>query len=313
MRKITLTAIALTILAVFASCGQERPETVSYEGMRWVLVQASATPVPGWVNASAWEAGNNNGDEVYYILVEGEAKTKEKAKIAAELARVSALAAAVKEISTTMLASACSGMLNGDSAVETYFERTTAAVSRNADTSGAFPVATYWEYGQYIDDEAGTKLDSYRYVIRYSISQRKLEEAMARAWEQTGGNYPDDIIAQVQANVPGLAGVTPQDTAQQTTQSGTQQTAQNDTQQTQQTTGTTAQADSGSAENITTGGRVRGQNTSGNVSSSVTSSSAGGRIRGQGSAGSSMSSSRRDNNDSLTNPRRRPATSSRIR
>ncbi len=210
MKKIgMLMAIAAFAgLMVTVSCGERGETTTTRAPVRavsWAVVQQSVTPTPEWVNFGTWETGTFNGDKVYMFVVEAEAATKEKAKIACELARVETIARYVKELSTTMLASATAGMLNDDAGLETYFEKTTAAVSKNVDTGGAIVVASYWEYGQEIDQDAGTKTDVWRYVIQYAISKAKVDQAMADAWRSTRQDYPQDLQNRVETQIPELS------------------------------------------------------------------------------------------------------------
>ncbi len=208
MKKTGMLLLALFMVGLVVSCGNSRGDggttRTTLSAIRWVPVRESATPTPEWVNGPGWTEGTFNGQKVYLITVEAEAATKEKAKIACELARVETLARAIKELSTTMLASATAGMLNDSEDLETYFEKTTAAVSKNVDTSGAIAAASYWAYGQYIDDDAGTKRDVWRYVIQYAISKAKVDAAMAGAWGDTRNNYPPELVNRVENTLGSL-------------------------------------------------------------------------------------------------------------
>ncbi len=169
MKKIgMIMAIATIVGLTVTACGGNRGETsttrAQVRAVSWTVVQQSVTPTPDWVNFGTWKPALSTARKVYLFVVDAEAATKEKAKLAAELARVEMIARYIKELSTTMLASATSGMLNDTEDLETYFEKTTAAVSKNVDTGGSIVVASYWEYGQEIDQDAGTKKDVWRYV-----------------------------------------------------------------------------------------------------------------------------------------------------
>lgn len=210
MKKIgMIMAIATIAGLVVTACGGNRGETsttrAQVRAVSWTVVQQSVTPTPDWVNFGTWETGTFNGDKVYLFVVDAEAATKEKAKLAVELARVEVIARYIKELSTTMLASATAGMLNDNADLETYFEKTTAAVSKNVDTGGSIAVATYWEYGQEIDQDAGTKKDVWRFVVQYAISKAKVDKAMAEAWNSTRDSYPADLQNRVETQVPELS------------------------------------------------------------------------------------------------------------
>lgn len=209
MKKTGMLLLALMTVGMVAACGGERGDggttRTTLSAIRWVPIRESASPTPEWVNGSSWTEGTFNGQKVYLITVEAEAATKEKAKIACELSRIETLARAIKELSTTMLASATAGMLNDDADLETYFEKTTAAVSKNVDTSGAIAAASYWAYGQYIDDDAGTKRDVWRYVIQYAISKAKVDAAMADAWGASRSSYPPELVNRVENTLSALS------------------------------------------------------------------------------------------------------------
>lgn len=210
MKKLgILTAFAVVLgLAITVGCGQRGETTTTAAPVRavsWAVIQQSTTPTPEWVNFGTWQTSTFNGEKVYMFVVEAEAATKEKAKIAVETARVETLARYIKELSTTMLASATAGMLNDSEDLDTYFEKTTAAVSKNVDTGGAIQTATYWEYGQVVDQANGTLKDVWRFVAQYAISKAKVDKAMQDAWTSTRASYPADLQNRVETTVPELS------------------------------------------------------------------------------------------------------------
>lgn len=199
MRKLSLFAVTLLMTVIMMSCGKDNvqeegtiPVNVT-SGTRWQEVYGQKPVTPTWVNESSWIEGTWDGTTVYYFIVEGVGATEEKAEIACDLEKIETLASAIKQLATTKLGAASSGMLNDDEDIDTYFEKTTAAVSENVDISGAIMTDSYWLYGQLINDSEGTVEDQYYYYKRFVMPVEKIEEAMEDAWEATKADYPEEL------------------------------------------------------------------------------------------------------------------------
>ena len=89
-------------------------------------------------------------------MVEGEAPTLDAAKAKAEGDKIKSIANAVKQLATTpSLRLLKQGMLNSSTEMDGYFEESIAAVSRNVQISGGFPVGVYWEQFELIPERSG--------------------------------------------------------------------------------------------------------------------------------------------------------------
>lgn len=206
MKKFGLLMVAVMVVSVLVSCGETKEETTSSVtlGTRWNQVNAKSPVVPDWVSGASWEEGTWNGDDVIFIVVEGSAKTLDKAEIDADLEKIETLASAIKQLSTAKLGAASSGMLNDDEDIDTYFEKTVAAVSENVDTSGAMPIGEFWIYGEMINDAEGTVEPEYRFYQRYAISAEKIQSAMEDAWNETKEEYPEELKEEVGSTLDSL-------------------------------------------------------------------------------------------------------------
>lgn len=207
MKKFGLLMVAVMVVSVLVSCGETKEETTTSSvalGTRWNQVNAKTPTAPDWVYGSSWEEGTWNGDNVVFILVEGSAMTMEKAEISADLEKIETLASAIKQLATTKLGAASSGMLNDDEDIDTYFEKTVAAVSENVDISGAMSTGSYWIYGELINDAEGTVEPQYRWYERYAISAAKIQAALEDAWNETEDEYPEELKEEVGSTLDSL-------------------------------------------------------------------------------------------------------------
>ncbi len=206
MKKLGLLMVAMVLVGLMASCGEEKADTEesSISGTVWNLIDTKMPTTPDWVYGNAWYEGTWDGESVIMILVEGNAKTLEKAEIDAELSRIETLARAIKELSTAKLGAASSGMLNSDEDIDTYFEQTIAAVSQNVNTSGSRPVGSYWLHGEYINESEGTRDEVYRYYELFAMNKEQLQSAMEEAWNKTKEEYPEELQEEVGSTLDDL-------------------------------------------------------------------------------------------------------------
>ena len=188
MKKTLLLGVFAMMATMFASCGgngtpvvQPGQPTPSAKTVVNVLRQ-SATPTPDWVSGPTYQVGSQDGVPTIFLVVEGEAPTKDAAKAKAEGDRIKNMANSIKQLATTEFAIAKQGMLNNETEMDQYFEETIAAVSRNVNVSGAFPIAQYWEQMELI--EASASKTVWRYVLRYSLDKKVYDQAKADAWKK---------------------------------------------------------------------------------------------------------------------------------
>ncbi len=155
------------------------------------VIQKSTDPTPHWVNKK-WEIGKDElGRKVIFLTVEGQRNTKEKAEIEAESRKIARLSELIKQVATREFAVAKQGMLNDETELDTYFEETIAAVSKNVNISGAMNIEDYWEYIQEVQGDSSRTY--WRYVKRYAMDYETYQKAVKQAWEPVAKKIPPDL------------------------------------------------------------------------------------------------------------------------
>jgi len=200
MKEYLKLLLSLIILGVIVSCGSKpnpaavpAPSTGTSEAplIKIHVIQKSTNPTPYWVNKK-WEIGKDElGRKVIFLTVEGQRNTKEKAEIEAESKKIAKLTEVIKQVATREFAVAKQGMLNDETELDTYFEETIAAVSKNVNISGAMNVEDYWEYIQEIQGDSSRTY--YRYVKRYAMDYETYQKAVKQAWEPVAKKIPPDL------------------------------------------------------------------------------------------------------------------------
>ncbi|URA09350.1 hypothetical protein [Thermospira aquatica] len=188
-----MTLVAVTLMVV--SCGGKKPEPapqpqqpVSPEAdalrIKVYTIQASEEPKPKWVNKRWYIGKDEEGVKTIYLTVSAQAVRKDNAARLAEAEKIAKLTEAIKQVATREFALARAGMLDPDSdkALETYFEETIAAVSKNVNISGAMNVADYWEYVQEV--QGGESKTYYIYYKQYAMPYALFEKARKDAWDK---------------------------------------------------------------------------------------------------------------------------------
>lgn len=192
--------LSVVVGGVIVSCGSKPqpavvppPSTGSSEApiIKIHVIQKSTDPTPAWVNKK-WEIGKDEtGRKVIYMTVEGQRNTKEKAEIEAEAKKIAVLSEIIKQVATREFAVARQGMLNDTSELDTYFEETIAAVSKNVNISGAMNVEDYWEYIQEIQGDSSKTY--YRFVKRYVMDYENYKKAVEQAWQPVKKKIPPEL------------------------------------------------------------------------------------------------------------------------
>lgn len=155
------------------------------------VLQKSEDPTPAWIN-KRWELGKDEtGRKVMYLTVEGEKNTKEKARYDAESQKIARMTELIKQVATREFAVAKSGMLNDETDLDSYFEETIAAVSKNVNISGAINVADYWEYIQEVQGDQSKTY--YRYVQRYAMDFETYQKALSQSWQPEKKKVPPEL------------------------------------------------------------------------------------------------------------------------
>jgi hypothetical protein len=131
------------------------------------------------------------GRKVVFLTVEGQKPTREKAEADAESQKISRLTELIKQVATREFAVAKQGMLNDDTELDTYFEETIAAVSKNVNISGAMNIEDYWEYIQ--ETQGGNSKTYYRMVKRYAMDYDTYQKAIKSAWEPVQKTVPPEL------------------------------------------------------------------------------------------------------------------------
>ncbi len=202
MKKIGLFAGIVIAAGLIVSCGGAKPEPQPQPQpqpkandnpakIQIFILQKSEDPTPAWVN-KRWELGKDeSGRKVMYLTVEGEKNTKEKARIDAESQKIARLTELIKQVATREFAVAKSGMLNDETDLDSYFEETIAAVSKNVNISGAINVADYYEYIQEVQGDNSKTY--YRYVMRFAMDYQTYQKALNQAWEPQKKKVPPEL------------------------------------------------------------------------------------------------------------------------
>ncbi len=201
MKKSGIFLCAVVMAVYLVSCGSHKPqpapapaplpEETAAKQIKVYVIQQSENPTPAWVNKK-WEIGKDElGRKVIFLAVEGQRNTKEKAEIDAESKKIAMLSELIKQVATREFAVAKQGMLNDETDLDTYFEETIAAVSKNVNISGAMNVADYWEY---IQETQGSESKTYfRFVKRYAMDYEAYQKAVKQAWEPVAKKIPVDL------------------------------------------------------------------------------------------------------------------------
>ncbi|MGC8764427.1 MAG: hypothetical protein ACP5QT_00860 [Brevinematia bacterium] len=192
--------ISLVLGGLILSCGRKpnpvavpEPSSGTSEAplIKIHVIQKSTDPTPYWVNKK-WEIGKDElGRKVIFLTVEGQRNTKEKAEIEAESRKIARLSELIKQVATREFAIAKQGMLNDETELDTYFEETIAAVSKNVNISGAMNVEDYWEYIQEVQGDSSRTY--WRYVKRYAMDYETYQKAVKQAWEPVAKKIPPDL------------------------------------------------------------------------------------------------------------------------
>lgn len=200
MNKIGLFAGIVIAAGLIVSCGGTKPQPQpqpqpkaddSPAKIQIYVLQKSEDPTPPWIN-KRWELGKDEtGRKVMYLTVEGEKNTKEKARIDAESQKIARLSELIKQVATREFAVAKSGMLNDETDLDSYFEETIAAVSKNVNISGAVNVADYYEYIQEVQGDNSKTY--YRYVMRFAMDYDTYQKALTQAWEPQKKKIPPEL------------------------------------------------------------------------------------------------------------------------
>ncbi|MGA2142883.1 MAG: hypothetical protein ABSG94_10745 [Brevinematales bacterium] len=200
MNKIGLFAAIALAAGLIVSCGGTKPQPQpqpqpkaddSPAKIQIYVLQKSEDPTPPWIN-KRWELGKDEtGRKVMYLTVEGEKNTKEKARIDAESQKIARLSELIKQVATREFAVAKSGMLNDETDLDSYFEETIAAVSKNVNISGAVNVADYYEYIQEVQGDNSKTY--YRYVMRFAMDYDTYQKALTQAWEPQKKKIPPEL------------------------------------------------------------------------------------------------------------------------
>ncbi len=199
MKKFVLLLTSVFFVGMVASCGgnntkpatQPTADQPQAAAIKINVIRTSEDPAPKWIN-KRWEIGKDEmGRKVIYLVVEGQKPTLEKAEADAVGKKLSQMADAIKQLTTHEFAIAKQGMLNDETELDTYFEETIAAVSRNVNTSGALNVADYWEYIQEI--QGSESKTYYRILKRYAIDYDQFQKSLKGAWEPTAKKVPPEL------------------------------------------------------------------------------------------------------------------------
>lgn len=190
MKKLALALSALASLLVVTACGGNgttKPEATPDPEAPMVkinVIRQSETPKPTWVNKKWYIGKDESGAKVIFFVVQGRAATQDKADVLAQADKIVRLTEMIKQVATREFALARSGMLDpeSDKALDTYFEETIAAVSKNVNVSGAMNTADYWEYVQEIEGSSSKKY--YTVYKQYSMDYAIFEKARNSAWNQ---------------------------------------------------------------------------------------------------------------------------------
>lgn len=206
MKRVFKILVSLLIMGLVFSCGNKKPQPVAVPEpssgtseaplIKIHVIQKSTNPTPYWVNKK-WEIGKDElGRKVIFMTVEGQRNTKEKAEIEAESKKIARLSELIKQVATREFAVAKQGMLNDETELDTYFEETIAAVSKNVNISGAMNVEDYWEY---IQETQGESSKTYwRYVKRYAMDYETYQKAVKQAWEPVAKKVPPELKKKAQ-------------------------------------------------------------------------------------------------------------------
>jgi len=194
-RSLWFLMVAGMVVLMVASCGGKKPEPAPQnqtptspdaEALRIkrYVIQASEEPKPKWVNKRWYIGKDEEGVKTIYLTVEGQAVRKDNAARLAEAEKIAKLTEAIKQVATREFALARAGMLDpeSDKALETYFEETIAAVSKNVNISGAMNTADYWEYVQEV--QGAESKTFYIYYKQYAMPYALFEKARKDAWEK---------------------------------------------------------------------------------------------------------------------------------
>lgn len=200
MKRVHYILISLILGGLIFSCGKKpdavavpQPSSGTSEAplIKIHVIQKSTDPTPYWVNKK-WEIGKDElGRKVIFMTVEGQRNTKEKAEIEAESKKIARLSELIKQVATREFAVAKQGMLNDETELDTYFEETIAAVSKNVNISGAMNVEDYWEYIQEVQGDSSRTY--WRYVKRYAMDYETYQKAVKQAWEPVAKKIPPDL------------------------------------------------------------------------------------------------------------------------
>ena len=206
MKKSVIFLFAVILALFLVSCGSQKPqpapapaplpEPSAAKQIKVTIIQQSENPTPVWVNKK-WEIGKDElGRKVIFLSVEGERSTKEKAEIDAESKKIATLSELIKQVATREFAVAKQGMLNDETDLDTYFEETIAAVSKNVNISGAMNVSDYWEY---IQETQGSDSKTYfRFVKRYAMDYEAYQKAVKQSWEPVAKKIPPELKTKAQ-------------------------------------------------------------------------------------------------------------------
>lgn len=203
MKKLSLLMSVIAMVTMLVSCGETVEEDDTVSGTKWNLIDSKLPTTPDWVSGMSWSEETWNGSSVVAFIVEGQGNDLYKAQNDAQLERIETMARAIKELSTAKLGMAAEGLLNDDEEVDQYFQETIAAVSQNANTSGAMMTGEFWMHGEYIYAD-GTVEEVYRVFQKYVIDAAQLQAAMDEAWESTKKDYPEELVNEVDDTIGSL-------------------------------------------------------------------------------------------------------------
>lgn len=201
MKKLGFFLSMALLLGFVVSCGNNKPqpaptpipvvEKTDANPIQIHVIQQSTTPTPVWIN-KRWEIGKDDlGRKVIFLTVEGQKPTREKAEADAESKKISRLTELIKQVATREFAVAKQGMLNDETELDTYFEETIAAVSKNVNISGAMNIEDYWEYIQ--ETQGGSSKTYFRMVKRYAMDYETYQKAIKSAFEPVAKKIPPEL------------------------------------------------------------------------------------------------------------------------
>ncbi len=180
MKKMMFALVTVIMLGGMVACNgggntevKPQPKVVAPKVDVYVL-RKEPDPAPEWLYDEDWiVAKDADGTKVIYFKTESQNPTQSKAMASLKADKALLLAGIIKQLTSSEMVRATEGMLNDEGEMDAYFSEIVAAISRNVDTSGAFPAGTYWEYVQEVEGENSTKY--YRAVKRYQMDYAQFQ------------------------------------------------------------------------------------------------------------------------------------------